>query len=516
MTSDIVFALENAGWPSLLVDSSGKIFRANQAAISALGGSIQEGSSDLGKFWSSENISSLTDFLQSSATPMASHSLVKFNVRGGEVGSFVTYVSGFLKGDKKLYVLQLFTPQRAPTSAHSEAAPKSKSAEAPAAGAAVDASIAHKQKLDCALQLARTVALDFNNALTSILGHASLLLSKAEPQHPWQNSLIEIEKSAEKAAEIANDLANFSRQEKEQRTQQGGNLNALLQRCVDAFRTPENAHIEFQLQPERKLFTAPFDEAKLQQAIFKILENSVQAIGENGRVVITTRNLELSEPFQDRTVKLAPGTYVATEISDNGSGISPEALPRIFEPFFTTKGSNHRGLGLAWVYGIVTNHGGGVAVSSQPGSGTSVRVYLPATKKIVKQSHVEALGANDLCGIETVLMVDDEELLLNMGQMVLSSFGYRALIATSGQRALEILNEEMVDLVITDLVMPNMSGRELIDRIKKVAPDTKIICSSGYLRASNSADEEAYLQKPFTAQELLRKVKETLATPNPA
>jgi two-component system, cell cycle sensor histidine kinase and response regulator CckA len=139
--------------------------------------------------------------------------------------------------------------------------------------------------------------------------------------------------------------------------------------------------------------------------------------------------------------------------------------------------------------------------------GTSARVYLPATKKLVKDTSSDT---GDLCGIETVLMVDDEDLLLNMGQMVLSSFGYRALIANSGQKALEILEQETVDLVITDLVMPNMSGRELMERIQEMAPGTRIICSSGYVRASNSKEEEAYLQKPFTAQELLRKVRETL------
>src|SRR6185503_5218564 len=134
----------------------------------------------------------------------------------------------------------------------------------------------HKQKLDCALQLARTVSLDFNNALTSILGHASLLLSKSDADHPWRNSLVEIEKSAAKAAEIANDLANFSRQEKDKTAQQAGNINTLLQRCVDAFRTPENLHIDWIMQLERKLFAATFDEAKMQQAFMKILENAVQ------------------------------------------------------------------------------------------------------------------------------------------------------------------------------------------------------------------------------------------------
>jgi CheY-like chemotaxis protein len=326
--------------------------------------------------------------------------------------------------------------------------------------------------------------------------------------------LAEIEKSAEKAAEIANDLANFSRQEKETR-QTTGNLNELLQRTVEAFRTPENAQITWDLQLERKLFSFPFDEAKMQQAFAKIIENSVQAIAAGGQILIASRNFETDELVQDGTVKLGPGTYVCAEIADNGSGISPEALPRIFEPFFTTKGKNHRGLGLAWVYGIITNHdgiitnhGGGVAISSEPGAGTSARVYLPAVKKVIKET---SLASDDLCGIETILVVDDEDLLLNMTQTVLSSFGYRALVANSGQKALEVLSEEPVDLVITDLVMPGMSGRELMERIRMVAPGTRIICSSGYVRPG-SKEEDNYLQKPFTAQELLRRVKQVLTS----
>ena len=169
-------------------------------------------------------------------------------------------------------------------------------------------------------------------------------------------------------------------------------------------------------------------------------------------------------------MRLAAGAYVCVEISDNGCGIEPEVLPRVFEPFFTTKrGASHRGLGLAWVYGIVTNHGGGVAVSSQPGTGTSVRVYLPAEKRIVRD---DGVTSGDLSGSQTILMVDDEDLLLTMGKTILSAYGYRVLTANGGQKALEILSQKdtSVDLVITDLVMPAMSGRELVEHIRKLSP----------------------------------------------
>jgi CheY-like chemotaxis protein len=374
-----------------------------------------------------------------------------------------------------------------------------------------EAGLALKQKLDCALQLARTVALDFNNALTSILGHTSLVLSKMEPSHPWRDSLIEVEKSASKAAEIANDLGTFSRQEKETRAQTAGNLNLLLQRTVQFFQQNAGAEpVAWTLQLDRKLFTAKFDEAKMQQAFMKIIENALQALRERGRVTVQTRNLELAEPTQDRNAQLAAGAYVCVEISDNGCGIEPDVLPRVFEPFFTTKRrADHRGLGLAWVYGIVTNHGGGVAISSQPGVGTSVRVYLPSEKRIVRDHEV---ASNDLSGNQTILMVDDEELLLTMGKTILSAYGYRVLTANGGQKALEVLSHKdtPVDLVITDLVMPAMSGRELVEQIRQLSPATRIICTSGYVGPAGQENDGAYLQKPFTSQELLLKVKQAL------
>jgi len=324
---------------------------------------------------------------------------------------------------------------------------------------------------------------------------------------------VEIEKSAAKAAEIASDLAAFSRRDKDARTQVAGNLNTLLECAVEAFQsTLQKNNITLTLQLEAKLFTASFDEAKMQQGFAKILENAVESIKGPGKINVQTRNLELSEATQDRTAKLTAGNYVCVEISDSGSGIGPDAMPRIFEPFFTTKGARHRGLGLAWVYGIITNHGGAVAVSSAQDAGTAVRLYLPASRGIVRAA---AVSPTDLTGNQTILFVDDEDLLLTMGQTVLSSFGYTVLTANSGQKALEILakSKRKIDMVITDLVMPNMSGRELTEHILRAAPGMRILWSSGYARSPDSQAAERYLQKPFTTQELLRKVKQVLSEP---
>jgi two-component system cell cycle sensor histidine kinase/response regulator CckA len=497
MKSDVSFALENAGWPALLVDAAGAICSANPAAASLFGAVLAGESPRLSAVWSPESSSVPDQFLaqwERSAVPTVP---LKFRAKGGHTVGYLTSICAFTKDGQKYFVLQLLREV-------GSAVPEMK----PPGG---EAGLALKQKLDCALQLARTVALDFNNALTIILGHTSLVLSKMEPNHPWHDSLIEVEKSASKAAEIANDLGTFSRQEKEARAQTAGNLNLLLRRTVQFFQ--QNAgeeSVAWTLQLDRKLFTAKFDEAKMQQAFIKIIENALEALQERGRVTVQTRNLELAEPTQDRNAQLAVGAYVCVEISDNGCGIEPDVLARVFEPFFTTKRrADHRGLGLAWVYGIVTNHGGGVAISSQPGVGTSVRVYLPAEKRIVRDHEV---ASDDLSGNQTILMVDDEDLLLTMGKTILSAYGYRVLTANGGQKALEVLSHKdtPVDLVITDLVMPAMSGRELVEQIRQLWPATRIICTSGYVGPAGQENDGAYLQKPFTSQELLLKVKQAL------
>ena len=498
MKSEVALGLENAGWPVLLVNSSGAILRANRAAVHAFGSTL-EGEMPLSAIWASENGPMAEQFiLQWDNAPFPPGPL-KFCMKDGAVRAFLTSICTLTDGPEKLFVLQLL-PNAAPAApAPAQVNPKEASAE----------SLAHKQKLDCALQLARTVSLDFNNALTSILGHTSLLLTQAEPNHPWRRSLMEVEKSAGRAAEIANDLGTFSRQEKEPRGQSARNLNAILQRAMELFAHGEGTKIVWKSQLERRPFATKFDEAKIQQAFVKVLENAVQAVKENPQITVQSRNVELAEGAQDREVRLSPGTYVCVEISDNGSGISPEVLPRIFEPFFTTKGGKHRGLGLAWVYGIVTNHGGGVAVSSQPGAGTSVRVYLPAEKRLVQDT---SISMDNLNGTQTILMVDDEDLMLTMGQTVLTTFGYKVVTANSGQKALDIISkdEKKIDLVITDLVMPGMSGRELVERLRKISPAMRIICTSGYVPPPAQTDDSAYLQKPFTSQELLVKVKQVL------
>ncbi|MHC1764423.1 MAG: ATP-binding protein [Verrucomicrobiia bacterium] len=513
MKSEFVFALETAGWPVLVITPSGVIWRANAAAAELFSAVTETGRLSAASIWSPENDSTVEVFLSRAQTTTQEAVPLKLRTKNGQTVQFSAYLAAFNKDGQKHFLLQLLKPASArpktasPPEADSARASQEPRRPTPETG---ESNIAHKQKLEFALQLARSVALDFNNALTSILGYTSLILSRTELDNPWRPALLEMEKSAEKAAEVAADLAAFSRQDKDTPSQVAGNLNDLVRRTVELSQSTSPDTISWALELEPKLYTVNFDEAKVQQAFVKIIDNALQALPEEGRVAVRTRNQDVEQDVEDGRVHLPAGSYVCIEFEDTGCGIEPDVLPRIFEPFFTTKPTGHRGLGLAWVYGIVTNHGGRVAVSSQPGQGTLVRVYLPAQKKIVLD---RALAADDLGGTETILLVDDEDLLLTMGSTVLSSFGYRVLTANSGRKALELFRDHApeISLVITDLVMPQMSGRELIQELRRQSPSVKVICSTGYAGALNSDTEESSLQKPFTSVDLLRTVKRALA-----
>jgi signal transduction histidine kinase/CheY-like chemotaxis protein len=503
MKPEVVFGLDHAAWPALLVNAGGAVVMYNAAAKSLFGAALDRQPAVLASLWSAANGTPPTQFLAWWEKNPASPVDLQFLAANGPEKKFSTALARLTTNDGKWFLLQLFPiPATAGGAKPSEPGTDFRTAIGDAA---------LKQKLDCVLQLAKTVSLDFNNALTGVLAHTSLLLGKAEPDHPWRRSLLEVEKSAARAAEIAAELALFSRQEKESRRAPAGNLNAVVSRCLDAFRTTTGARLTWRLTQERALYEARYDEAKVQQAVTKIIENAVEAFGprDSGQIAVETRNVELTQATQDRNVRLAAGTYVCVEISDNGSGIDEAVLPRVFEPFFTTKRAPHRGLGLALVYGIVTNHGGGVAISSQVGKGTSTRLYLPAEKTVVHEADDE----KQLHGTGTILVVDDEALLLTMADAILSDFGYKVLTANNGQRALQILEEPgcAVNLVITDLVMPGMGGRELMERIRKLGLDMPVLAMSGYVMPENKQAKSWYLQKPFTTLDLLRKVKAALA-----
>lgn len=501
MKADVLAVLESAAWPALLVDGSSRIVRANQQAATVFGQVVVGEGPMLAAIWAPANAVKADQFLASLARTPVSATELKFLVKGGQTQNCPVLVTSGVAEGQKFVLLQV-----PPVSGTAPAPPPT--AAAAITNPLVETSLMQKQKLDCALQLARSVALDFNNALTIILGHASHMLSRMAPDDPMRHSLIEMERSAERAAEIASDLAAFSRQEKEGKAHSAGNLNVIVRQTCELFHTRCGPDVAWKLELEPKLFATHVDEAKMQQALVRVIENATESLANGaGSISLISRNVEVSEQSPETSVRLMPGHYVCLEVRDTGCGIPAQTLGRIFEPFYTTK-TGHRGLGLAWVYGIITNHGGTVAVSSEPAAGTSLRIYLPATRRLLPDGGART---TDLAGKETVLIVDDEELILTLGQTVLSAFGYRVLTATSGARALQILQEATspVELVITDMVMPGMSGRELIEKIRPLSPGTRILSSSGYVRPPQS-DDSLYLQKPFTSQQLLVKVRQAL------
>ncbi len=494
---DDTSVLESASWPAFLVDQAAMVRSANPAALEFFGPKVGGPTALLSGIWTTENSFEPAAFLEKVSAVKSLSAPLKLRGKGITITPFSAHVCVLDRDGGKSYLFQLFPPGQPGPGQRGDGKPQS-----------VEVNLAQKQKLDCALQLTRTVALDFNNTLTAILGHVTHLLSTADAQHPWRVSLMEIEKAADHAAEVANQLAAFSSEQKDALAQTSGNINNLLRRTAELFQTPQHNALAWSMQLEPRIFSVNYDEAKMQQAFVKILENAVQSVPANGSLAVKTRNLELTSPTQDRTANLVPGTYVCIEVTDNGCGIEPAVLPRIFEPFFTTK-YGHRGLGLAWVYGIVTNHGGGVAVSSQLGQGTSVRVYLPATKKFVEEKEIKD---SELDGRETVLVVDDEEMVLTMAEMVLKSRGYRVLIASSGEKALEVIakTNSFIDLMITDMVMPKMNGRELIEKVRHLSPATRIVCATACSRSLEVEKQLDFLTKPFSAQQLLRKTRESL------
>ncbi len=505
MKSDVTFQLENAPWPAFVVESGGTIRYANQAAVDFFGPKLEGETVFLSALWA-ELEETADQFLAHWERSHVAMMPVKYHGSGGRVATFPTYICSTRELQKR-YIFQLIKEQPAEKAAPVVGLAALGVAESKPSG--TETIVFQKQRLDSALQLTRSVSLDFNNALTGILGHTSLILAKMELDHPWRASLLEVERAAERAAEITHHLATFSQPEKDVREHASGNLNSVARRVAATVQKSKLTGIQWTLQLENHLYVVKFDEAKVQQVFAKVFENAVEAIGESGNITVSSRNLDISEATQDRTAQLTPGLYVCIEVADDGRGIEAEFLPRIFEPFFSTK-QGHRGLGLAWVYGIVTNHRGGVAVSSQPKMGTSVRIYLPASKKIVTETVVMN---TDSGGRQTILMVDDEDLLLTMGQTILSSFGYQVLTANSGLKALELIanTKSPIDLVITDLVMPQMSGRELIEQIQLRLPTVPVLRTSGYVRPGSAEDSETYLPKPFTSQQLLRHVAAVLA-----
>ena len=503
---DVALLLESAAWPALLVDPAGLIRRANKPAIELFGPIVERQSTVITAVLSGDAQPEARIFLAQFEGAPSSSAALNFKTKDGSATTISTSVCAFTRENEKRFLFQLHGCGKLDTSRISKAEP---------AGASQPSALPAKQKPDRAAQLARSVALDLNNTLTSIMGHCSWILSHMEPDHKWRKSMEEINRAAAKSAEIAENLSAFGRSDKEREAIISTNVNAVLKRIQQELQVVKDRKVEWISELEEQLYSARCDENKLHQVFTRVIENAAQSGAGVPRITVQTRNSDLQATLHDTNLRLQPGCYVCIEITDNGHGIPPDILPRVFEPFFSTK-PGHKGLGLAWVYGAVTNAGGGVALSSLHNQGTSVRLYIPAHKRVSRETAFLALQPDAGAG-KTILLVDDEDLVLAVGQTVLSASGYKVLTALSGEKALEILaaQHDKVNLVIVDWVMPRFSGQQLMDAIRAQYPSIAVLCTSGYSHVPGTGHTD-FLQKPFTTQKLLECVKNKLSAPSAA
>jgi len=371
------------------------------------------------------------------------------------------------------------------------------------------------QKMEAVGMLAGGVAHDFNNLLTIISGYSQLILNNLTPHDPNHNSAEQIMKAAERAAALTKQLLAFSRRQVLQPrvldiNKLIGGLGTMLRRLIG-----EDIDLQLVLRPDVGQVSA--DPGQIEQVLMNLVVNARDAMPKGGTLTIETASISLDEKYAGRQMALKPGTYTQIAVSDTGTGMDEATQARLFEPFFTTKGSGHgTGLGLSPVFGIVKQSLGSVEVYSVPNRGTSVKVYLPRIDQPVtaeKPTTLKKAGP----GTETILLVEDEEMVRSLVRETLARDGYKVLDAADPfeARRLSEGHRGKIHLLITDVVMPKVSGRELAEQLTQRRPDMKVIYMSGYTDSAivNSGilqKEVAFLQKPFTPGVLTEKVRDVL------
>ena len=381
---------------------------------------------------------------------------------------------------------------------------------------ALEAQLRQTQKVEAIGKLAGGVAHDFNNLLTVIIGRCQLVLGRLEPNSPLRRHVNLIDQTAVRAGRLTRQLLAFSRKQILQPTVL--ELDVLVGAMTEMFRRLIGEDIELITVPGQALGHVQADPAQLEQVILNLVVNARDAMPRGGRLILETANVELDETYARRHVGARPGSYVMLAVTDTGVGMDAATQSHLFEPFFTTKGPGQgTGLGLATVYGIVKQSGGSVWVYSELGRGTTVKVYLPRVPDAVSPRAPAPAAAEPPRGRETVLLVEDDESVRNLAREILEARGYTVLEAGHGADAL--LRGEghpgLIHLLVTDVVMPAMSGRELAERLTAVRPAMRVLYMSGYTDDAivNQGVLEpgmALLQKPFTPDALAWKVREVL------
>ncbi len=372
------------------------------------------------------------------------------------------------------------------------------------------------QKLEAVGRLSGGLAHDFNNLLCAISGHSELLADRLEPGHPAGANLAQIKKAADSAAALIRQLLAFSR--RQVFYPKVVNLNHVIREVHTLFGRLIGEHIEFLTALEPTLGNVRVDPNQFEQVLVNLFLNARDAMVEGGTLKVTTSEVNLEGDLQSRHGIVPVGRYVVVSVSDTGVGMDAETQSRIFEPFFTTKElGKGTGLGLATVYGIVKQSGGFIWVYSELGHGTTFKVYLPREVEAVTPAPAPRPSRKSFCGTETVLVVEDAEPLRCLTREFLSDCGYKVLEASNGKEALQIYrsSSERIHLLITDLVMPGMSGRQLAEELTLIDPALAVLYMSGYssdrtVLPGVTSDVASYLEKPFSRESMLRKVRQLL------
>ncbi len=368
-------------------------------------------------------------------------------------------------------------------------------------------------KMESIGTLAGGIAHDFNNILMGIQGNASLMLLKIESDHPNYEKIKNIEKYVQNGTELTKQLLGFARRGKY--LIKATDLNEIIEKSSSLFaRTKKEIRVHTELSED--LWSAEVDRGQIEQVLLNLYVNAWQAMSTGGDLYLQTENIILDRSYL-KPYKVEPGRYVKISVSDTGVGIDKETQERIFEPFFTTKEMGRgTGLGLASVYGIIKSHGGYINVYSEKEKGTVFTIYLPASEKIALKE-IESGPAAIIKGSGTILLIDDEEMILDVGIELLKELGYTVKSAMSGPEAIDVFKGERgkIDLIIMDMIMPGMGGGETFDRLKEIDPDIKVLLSSGYSINGQATKIlrrgcDGFIQKPFNMNQLAEKVQRIL------
>jgi len=378
----------------------------------------------------------------------------------------------------------------------------------------LESQLLQAQKMEAIGTLAGGIAHNFNNLLMGIQGNTSLMLLDTNANHPHYERLTNIEKSVQSGSKLTSQLLGYAR---------GGryevkpiSINRIITDTSATF-SMTRKDITLHQDLEHTLSGVKADQGQIEQIILNIYVNAAEAMIGGGELFITTRNISHKD-IKKKPYTIKPGNYILLTIRDTGTGMDKATQAKVFDPFFTTKGlAKGTGLGLASVYGIIKAHGGYIDLESQKGQGTTFFIYLPASKETIGEE-IKIPGVIEK-GKETILLVDDEEIILDVGEALLTSLGYTVLIAHGGKEALEIVRTTLPssppDLVILDMIMPSMGGGETYDRMKEFSPTIKVLLSSGY-SINGQAKEilkrgcDGFIQKPFTLGEVSKAIRAVL------